>query len=187
MESSNLAALLALAGKQVGAIAKTETNEHFKYKFRGIDTLTNAMSGVLHDLGIIIVPEVTDVRASMVETARRPTQEILVFVTYRFYGAGETLEARVVGQAMDSGDRGMAKALTDARKRVLADVLMPPFKDDTDPERDSHERTPLRSQTEVRSLISAATTVEELRALWPDVKRLGLADELNARRSDIDA
>lgn len=91
--------------------------------------------------GVFIVPEVVEGSARDVKTSTgKPSFSVRVRVKHMFYAAdGSHVDAVTAGEAMDSGDRATAKALTDAYKAAVFKVFCIPVDGDTDPEATSHE------------------------------------------------
>lgn len=177
--------LLSEASERIGAVPKGERQQNFS--FRGIDQVTQAVSGPFRDLGIIVVPKVQSVEYEAV-AARGGSmmQSCRVLVDHEYHAAGcEPVVTRVVAEAFDTSDKGSAKAMSVALRISLLQVLMLPTHE-RDPDADSHERAPERSRDDVEELLLSASTVDELRALWGEAGRVGLRDVLNARRKDLE-
>jgi hypothetical protein len=66
---------------------------------------------------------------------------------------------------MDSGDKATAKAMSVAYRTALLQVLCLPT-DEPDPDSHTYERAPVESAEHLLGLVQAATTEDELRALW---------------------
>jgi len=101
--------------KAVGAIAKKDKNTSQGFNFRGIDSVVNAVSPALQKFGVVVVPSVEECEYQTVEIGRNRTAmgHVRVKVTYTFIGAnGDAIKATVVGEAMDSGDKATAKAMS---------------------------------------------------------------------------
>jgi hypothetical protein len=138
-----------------------------------------------------------------VTTSRgKPSRESTVEVCYRFYGpGGDFVEAVVPGEAMDFGDKGVAKAMSVAYRIALLQVFAIPT-DDPDPDTQVYERAPDPPPTkaptghqaaryeDLSARVGAATTEAELLALWEDVKVAYKGDDLvtghaNALKAEI--
>lgn len=129
--------------KAVGAIAKKDKNQAQGFNFRGIDSVVNAVSPALQKHGVIVVPRVDDYSYETVEIGRNRTAmgHVKVKVTYAFIGqAGDAISATVVGEAMDSGDKATAKAMSVAFRTALLQALCLPT-DEPDPDASSYERS----------------------------------------------
>ena len=153
--------------KAVGAIAKKDKNTAQGFNFRGIDSVVNAVSPALQKFGVIVVPSVEEYDYQTVEIGKNRTAmgHVRVKVTYTFIGAnGDTIKATVVGEAMDSGDKATAKAMSVAFRTALLQSLSLPT-DEVDPDATSYERssgTDVLAPSAVLIKIHEATTIESL-------------------------
>lgn len=159
MTDKSIIALLAEAAEEIGAVRKDSRSVQQGFNFRGIDAVVNAASGALHRRGIVVVPQVDEYQYGQVEVGakRTPMGHVVVKVTYVFYGPGGTnLAAKVLGEAMDSGDKAVAKAMSVAFRTALLQALTLPT-DEKDPDEDSYERS------------EAKTPLDVFRELWVKV------------------
>lgn len=152
--------------KAVGAIAKSDRNSAQGFNFRGIDSVVNAVSPQLQKHGVIVMPSVEEYDYSNVEIGKNRTVmgHVKVRVTYTFVGPeGDAIKATVVGEAMDSGDKATAKAMSVAFRTALLQSLCLPT-DDVDPDAQSYERSEaVRVDTKaISQAISDATDLESL-------------------------
>src|SRR6266568_1606200 len=134
---------LAAVKREVGAVGKDQRNTMQNFSFRGVDAVVNAAAPHLNAQGVITVPEVLDSRYETVEigSKRTPMAHVVLTVAYRFYGpAGDHVSATVVSEAMDSGDKAIAKGMSVAYRIALLQVLNLPTTD-PDPDESSFERS----------------------------------------------
>lgn len=118
-----------------------------RYNFRGIDGVMNAVGPVLRRHGVVIVPTVLDATYREVEAGANRTlmRECTVKVRYTVYGpGGDSFTGEVYGEALDSSDKGTAKATSVAYRIFLLQALTIPT-DEPDPDESRHERAPARS------------------------------------------
>lgn len=175
--------LLNEAKQKVGAVGKSERNSAQGFNFRGIDTVVNAVGPVFNELGIINTPTVIEHLYDTVEIGkgRTPMGHVTMVVKYTFYGLdGSHVEAQVASEAMDSGDKAVAKAMSVAWRTALIQVLNLPT-DEPDPDSVSYERTGSNApqsqprpewrpaqdapQELVTDIVHAAT-LDDVRAAW---------------------
>ena len=152
--------------KAVGAIAKTDRNNAQGFNFRGIDSVVNAVSPQLQKFGVIVVPTVEEYDYASVEIGKNRTVmgHVKVKVTYTFIGAnGDAIKATVVGEAMDSGDKATAKAMSVAFRTALLQSLSLPT-DDIDPDAQSYERSE-KIVVDTKALATAIASASDLEAL----------------------
>ena len=152
--------------KEVGAVKKNDRNSSQGFNFRGIDAVVNAVSPALQKHGVIVVPSVEDYEYHSVEIGKNRTVmgHVKVKVTYTFIGAGgDAIKATVVGEAMDSGDKATAKAMSVAFRTALLQTLSLPT-DEPDPDSQSYERSE-RVQVNTKALAEAIAVADDLEKL----------------------
>lgn len=158
------------------------------YKFRGIDAVYNALSPLLADAGLVIIPRCLERN----ETIRDSGQKKLYFVTVKmefdFISAedGSKHTACTYGEAMDSGDKATNKAMSIAYKYACFQTFAIPTEGDNDPDATVHEPAPARKpQTE--PLKTVAQIITEIKCA-ADVKTLAfIRDYVAARQySEVD-
>lgn len=126
---------------EVQAVRKDSKNQAQRFNFRGIDAVMNAVGPALRKHGVIVLPEDVEVYRSNGTTASgKQTAEVVVKVTYRVYGpAGDSIHGKVAAEAMDFGDKAIAKAMSVAYRTFLLQALTVPT-DEPDPDSESYER-----------------------------------------------
>lgn len=126
---------------EVQAVRKDSKNQAQRFNFRGIDAVMNAVGPALRKHGVVILPEEVDVHRTNGTTANgKQTAEVVVKVTYRVYGPnGDSIHGKVAAEAMDFGDKAIAKAMSVAYRTFLLQALTIPT-DEPDPDSESYER-----------------------------------------------
>lgn len=178
---------LAAVMAEVQSIGKTGRNEDQGYLFRGIDAVVNVVGPILRKHNVIVLPVLQKASYRDVQTSRgKPSRESTVEVLYRFHGpAGDYIEALVPGEAMDFGDKGVAKAMSVAFRIVLLQALAIPT-GEADPDSQTYEReqdTGSPVAIELFADIVNAKSEPELKVVW---EALGAAREdgkINAREA----
>ena len=138
------AGCLAELMRRVDAIAKAEEHRSpgANFNFRGVDTVTNVIGPELRDLGLIVLPEVVEHGNAMLEYGAKRTlgRFVTVLVRYRFVGpdGSDLMVGPVYGEAMDSGDKAGAKAMSVAYRTMWLQTLAVPT-GDRDPDHDAYE------------------------------------------------
>jgi ERF superfamily len=184
--------LLASAKENVGAVAKKEKNQSQHFNFRGIDAVVNAVAPVFNELGIINVPEVLEHEYETVVIGSKQTQmgHVSLVVKYTFYGPeGDSVAATVASEAMDAGDKAVAKAMSVAYRTALLQVLNLPT-DEPDPDATSYERASSSAAGAKSSLpwdeqIYGALTVADLRKVWKNAGAAGVLTQQVADRNGV--
>jgi len=138
----NIYQALSAVMEDVGAVRKAERNSAQNFNFRGIDAVVNAVSPALRKHGVIVFPRLQSVEQSTVLIGQKQTTmgHVRVQVEYVFVAPdGSNLNALVAAEAMDSGDKATAKAMSVAFRTALLQTLCLPT-DETDPDHDVYER-----------------------------------------------
>lgn len=177
-EYEPIAVLLAKVMSAVEPVGKNERNTAQNFNFRGIDAVVNAVAPALQLYKVIVVPNVLEKTYGTVEVGQKRTvmTHVTLTVAYTFYGpAGDSITATVVSEAMDSGDKATAKAMSVAFRIALLQALSLPT-DEPDPDQYSYERSasvPVApttlSEAQTQRLIDEvtnATMVETLRVVY---------------------
>ena len=134
-------AALSAVMADTGVVTKDRRNQSQGFSFRGVDDVVNAVSPALRKHGVIATPavEVCDVEHGTTTTGKNIVT-VRVRVRYRFAAAdGSHVDAVVVAESFDSGDKATAKAMSVAFRTALLQTLCLPT-DDKDPDTESFER-----------------------------------------------
>lgn len=190
---------LAKANKAIGAIAKGSKNQQQGFMFRGIDDVYNELHAILADCEIFIVPEVVSYDVS----ERQVRNGVVLFTraTIRHHfttSDGSSITTTVVGEAMDSGDKGMNKTMSIALKYALFQLFTIPTKEEKDPDARSYElaqpapqtqpaqtQPPRQDDGEYRALVESAINQLAEASSMDDLKNryLSLPEEMKRDRS----
>ena len=141
MSTPNIYARLAAINKDIKAISKNQLNQSQKFKFRGIDDVMNELHGIFAKNEVFIVPEVLT-HSTSERTTAKDTKILSTYATikYTFYAPdGTSVSSQVVGEAMDTGDKGMNKAMSIALKYCLLQMFLIPTEEQKDPDFFSYE------------------------------------------------
>ena len=151
--------LIAKAMKKVGAVGKDSVNQTQGFKYRGIDAVMNALSPVMAELGLFVVPEVIDHKRE----ERFSTKQVwdneqkkkvdkkttllysILTIKYTMYAPdGSNVSCVVIGEGMDSGDKASNKAMAVGLKYACFQMFMIPTEEmaQADPDRESHDVDP---------------------------------------------
>src|SRR5699024_5444498 len=123
--------------------SKTEKNQQQGFKFRGIDNVMNELHELFSKNEVFILQEVQDFM-----TENRPTKSggtnTFTRATIKFkYVTNDSsfVETINVGEAMDSGDKGMNKAMSIALKYSLLQMFLIPTEEPKDPDLNTPDET----------------------------------------------
>ena len=116
-------------------ISKDRRNEQQKYKFRGIDDIYNALSGLLSKHKLCIIPYCQN-RQSVERTTKSGNVSFYTTVTvkYDIISAldGSKVECCTIGEAMDTADKSTNKAMSAAYKYLCLQLFCIPTEGDND-------------------------------------------------------
>jgi len=155
---------ISAAMGDIEPIAKERRNDKQGFNFRGIDDIMSELQPVLFKHGLFVVPEALDViREQKQSTSGGVLLYSIVKMRYTFYSTdGSFIQAVVIGEGMDSGDKASNKAMAVAMKYALLQVFCIPTEDAKDPDAESHNVAPSKSakpenpkQVEFQSLVTA--------------------------------
>jgi hypothetical protein len=150
-------------------IAKDRINTQGSgYKFRGIDDVYNAVSPLLAESGLCILPRMLTRHC---EERQSKNGGALFYVTveaeFDFVSSedGSKHTCRTFGEAMDSGDKATNKAMSAAYKYAAFQAFAIPTEGDNDADAQNHEAETRRTQWILarESEIAAAKNVGELK------------------------
>lgn len=125
----------------VGVIGKDRTNTMQGYKFRGIDDMYNALNEHLSKEGIFVTSKVIEKQREERQSAKGGLllYSILTMEFEFFAEDGSSVKSTTVGEAMDSGDKSMNKAMSTAYKYALMQIFCIPTEEEKDTEYQSPE------------------------------------------------
>lgn len=141
----NIYEAISAAMDDIGAVGKTSKNQTQGFMFRGIDAVMNAINPALIKNHIFIVPEVLEqVREERTSSKGATLIYSICKVKYTFYAEdGSHIDAVVIGEGMDSGDKATNKAMSIAFKYACFQVFCIPTEEMKEPDEECHEVTPI--------------------------------------------
>ena len=134
--------LMPLAAAEVGAISKDkQTTGSSSFAFRGIDDLMNALHPILAEHGITIAPAYRFLERYDRSTRSGGIMEFVIIEgTFSFSGPdGDEILVKTIGQASDTADKAINKAMSAALKYALIQTFTVPTADISDSDADSIE------------------------------------------------
>lgn len=145
--------------KRVTAISKARQST--QYKYRGIDDVYNSLHSILAEEGVFTVPTVLDRSTSTRQTKGGGTLfHTEALIRYRFFTTdGSYVDAVVVGEGMDSGDKATNKAMAIAHKYALTQTFAIPTEDAKDPDGEVHEVKHPTPKPAVAKIVPAAAAM----------------------------
>jgi hypothetical protein len=135
------------------------------YAYRGIEQITRHVQSLFAAHGVVVVPAVQSIEVTNLLVNQKPWTDTTLVVNYTLVGPdGSKLEATTVGIGRDNADKGANKAMTQAFKYLLLQVLcISDAKDDADGHTFEADAQPQRNPR-------VDSVLDDLRALSADGK-----------------
>ena len=167
-------------------ISKDQKNLQQGYKFRGIDDVYNAVSPLLAEHGLCILPRML-ARVCEERVNQKGTALFYVTVEAEFDlvasedGSSHTI--KTFGEAMDSGDKATNKAMSAAYKYAIMQCFAIPTEGDNDADLHAHEavkkQEPAKSigmtpkgLADLMAKMDEADTIEKLKEEYANAYKL---------------
>ena len=133
----------AVAGviADIGAVGKDKVNKQQGFKYRSVDDVYSVLNPALAKNKIFILPEILDQKREM-RTNKNGTQMTWVTLKIKytlFADDGSFIETILLGEAMDTGDKAINKAMAIAYKYLCFQVFCIPVEDMDDPDAERPE------------------------------------------------
>ncbi len=130
--------------RDIKGIEKNRKNEAMGYTYRGIDDVYNELHGLFSKHGVLVIPEVASYDTKEREVLRngRKLTAVHVYVQVKYTFVDETgnkMSTVMSGEGIDTGDKGLYKALSGAQKYLLLQMFLIPTEEISEPEQDSFE------------------------------------------------
>ncbi|WP_346320930.1 ERF family protein [Chitinophaga sp. YIM B06452] len=178
METKQIHKSMVAIMRSVEHIGKDKKNQQQGFNYRGIDDLYNALHSAFAANGVIIVPEILDIQR---EERTSSKGGLLLWtiqkIKFKFVAEdGSFIEAILIGEAMDSADKGTNKANSVALKYALMQMFLIPTEElknqDPDGSMPDPKSTYEVEKDECMRLIGLSKTVEDLsqlKEMYPDL------------------
>lgn len=146
--------------EEVPAIGKNKKNTTQGFMFRGIDDVMNTFQPLLAKHKVFMVPQILEQTREERQTSKGGTLIYSICkIKYIFYAEdGSSIEAIVVGEGMDSGDKATNKAMAIAMKYAMFQVFCIPTEEMRDPD---GETPPASKKKEIKIQSSQIQILEK--------------------------
>jgi hypothetical protein len=173
--------------QDVQSVAKSDRNQQQGFNFRGIDAVINAVGPAFRKHGVFVLPSVRESEYGQVTIGKNATQmgHVRMLVEFTFTGIdGDSVACTVACEAMDSGDKATAKAMSVGLRTALLQVLALPT-DEPDPDASSYERSPQVALDNgvvegVLKALADATGSEDLDRIAGDLRTMEMSEQQRA-------
>lgn len=162
--------------EDIGAVGKNDVNKQQGFKYRGIDAVMNALNPAMVKHKIFCVPEVMEQNREERKTVKGNT--VIYFVCrirYRFFTTdGSSVEAVVIGEAMDSGDKATNKAMSVAFKYACFQIFCIPTEElMDDPDKETLEETAGKTPDKTNKLPAQLISEKQAECIKKEMERTG--------------
>lgn len=169
--------------RDLSAVGKDSTNQHFRYNFRGIDAVYKELHPLLRKHGIYQLPEVKDVKIER----EGKTVTAIIEVDYHFVAEdGSSVKCSVCGMGADTGDKATNKAMSGAHKYALLQTFVIPCEgiDEQDASDFEYKAQKPKEQAQAEQAMQGpyTDTPENKAWLWGLMKRFGVENKETAAR-----
>lgn len=140
MENGKIYEAISNVMAEIGAIGKDKKNQQQGFMYRGIDDVMNALQPALVKNKVFIAPEVVSENREERQTQKGGVMfSVRLEISYKFYTIdGSFIETKVIGEAMDSGDKATNKAMSIGYKYACFQVFCIPTEEMLDPDAEVH-------------------------------------------------
>ena len=166
VEHKNIQEAMVAIMAEVDPIEKSKTAGDLKYKFRGVDDVYQGLQKLMAMHGVFTTSRVVSEPCYTEHTTSKGTATFRARIIFEFtfwHTTGTNVTSEVIGEGVDSGDKGVNKAMSVAHKYALLQAFMIPTDDPKDPEGESHELLDKRRVEEAR-LAEEARVAREAKA-----------------------
>jgi hypothetical protein len=167
----------------IEAVGKNKENQQGHFMYRGIDDVMNALNPAMVKNKLFVVPEVLEQTREDRQTNKGGTIIYSICkIKYTFYAEdGTHVDAVVIGEAFDSGDKATNKAMSVAFKYACFQVFCIPTEEMKDPDTDKIElanKQEEKQMQEQQSKIAKQRIGEvKLKIVHKEMERTGITEK----------
>ena len=147
---------------EIGAVGKDSKNTQQGFKYRGIDAVMNALSPALIKNKVFVVPEILEQsREERLSSKGGNLIYSICKVRYTFFTTdGSYIQATVIGEGMDSGDKATNKAMSIAFKYACFQVFCIPTEEMVDPDSECHDVKAKATAEQIETIKSLISDID---------------------------
>ena len=162
----------AIAGviNDIGAVSKDKVNKQQGFKYRSVDDVYSVLNPALAKNKVFILPEILDeTREIGTSKSGGRVTSVILKMKYTVYAEdGSHIETILKGEAMDTGDKAINKAMAIAYKYLCFQLFCIPVEDMDDPDAEKHDMDGKKAQEKKdgrgRASASGAKKTEPVKA-----------------------
>ena len=157
----------AIAGviNDIGVVSKDKVNKQQGFKYRSVDDVYSVLNPALAKNKVFILPEILD-ETREIGTSKNGGRVVSVILKmkYTVYAEdGSHIETILKGEAMDTGDKAINKAMAIAYKYLCFQLFCIPVEDMADPDAEIHDMDGKKDQTKNAGRGKASASGEKKR------------------------
>lgn len=204
----------AIAGviADIGAVGKDKVNKQQGFKYRSVDDVYSVLNPALAKNKVFILPEVLEEKRE-IRTNKNGTNIswVLLRMKYTLYADdGSFIETILLGEAMDTGDKAINKAMAIAYKYLCFQIFCIPVEEMDDPDAERPElqvenkkgtkqkepnqkvapaqqngKAAVKEENTSRSSDTEPMTERMLQTLLSEMKRTGVTEKIILERKQL--
>ncbi len=153
--------------ERVYTSTKNKKNDQQGFMFRGIDDVMNTIQPLFAKHKLFIVPEILEQTREERTTAKGNNLIYSICkIKYTFYAEdGSNIQATVIGEGMDSGDKATNKAMAIGMKYALFQVFCIPTEEMKDPDAETHDVKPKAQSGQAVNKTTPGATEEQIKII----------------------
>ena len=133
----------AIAGviNDIGVVSKDKVNKQQGFKYRSVDDVYSVLNPALAKNKVFILPEIMEERREIgTSKSGGRVVSVILKMKYTVYAEdGSHIETILKGEAMDTGDKAINKAMAIAYKYLCFQLFCIPVEDMDDPDAEKHD------------------------------------------------
>lgn len=142
------------------------------YSFRSIDDLYTAVGRALPQTGLVVLPTVLDAQVQERQSKQGGLlshARVTMQYDFRCIDGEDHVQTKIIGEAMDAGDKAFSKAQSMAFKTMILQTFCIPLEGEIDPDAqnyDTETAPPLPDKIEADIRAKAEEGTEALQEYW---------------------
>ena len=141
----------AIAGviNDIGVVSKDKVNKQQGFKYRSVDDVYSVLNPALAKNKVFILPEIMEEHREIgTSKSGGRVVSVILKMKYTVYAEdGSHIETILKGEAMDTGDKAINKAMAIAYKYLCFQLFCIPVEDMADPDAEIHDMDGKKDQT----------------------------------------
>lgn len=155
----------AIAGviNDIGVVSKDKVNKQQGFKYRSVDDVYSVLNPALAKNKVFILPEIMEEHREIgTSKSGGRVVSVILKMKYTVYAEdGSHIETILKGEAMDTGDKAINKAMAIAYKYLCFQLFCIPVEDMADPDAEIHDMDGKKDQAKSAGKGKASTSGEK--------------------------